>query len=197
MATTAEGKANATKILNDESPEKAIGIFQEVMDSLLPATLPESDLYIFTAHQVLREWLDVADSLSRHGFKRSAILVWEKDGPGMGDLESWGQGMEYILFLKRGRRPMSDTRRNGILHVPQLRPGTLIHPHEKPPALLELLIKHSTSPGDFVVDPFGGSGSTVRAARNLKRSAIGIELDPVRHEKAKRKLIQDAEGFDF
>jgi adenine-specific DNA-methyltransferase len=194
-AVTVEGKANATKILNDETPEQAISIFQDVMDVLLPCTLPDSDLYIFTAHQVLREWLDVADSLSRHGFKRSAILVWEKDGPGMGDTRarSWGQGMEFILFLKKGRREATDQRRNGILYVPQERPHLLFHPHQKPTALIELFIKHSTNPGDLIVDPFGGSGSTVRAARNLNRHGIGIELDPDRHAKAKRKLDEESE----
>jgi site-specific DNA-methyltransferase (adenine-specific) len=189
-STTPEGKANATKILNDSTPEEAIAVFQDVMDSLLPATVDEADLYIFTAHQVLDEWLKVADSLTRHGYRRSAILVWEKDGPGQGNLASWGQGIEFILYLKKGNRPLSDKRRNAVLHVPQIRPDKLIHPHEKPPALLEMLIKPSTNRGDFIVDPFGGSASTVIAARNLGRPAVGIELDPVRWAKADRRLVE-------
>lgn len=197
MATTVAGKRNATKILNDETPEQAIKIFQQVMDSLLPATTDEADMYIFTAHQVLGEWLEVADSLSRHGFRRSGILVWEKDGPGMGNVKArtWGQGFEFILFLKKGQREATDTRRNGVLHVPQIRPDKLIHPHEKPLPLLEMLIKHSTDRGDFIVDPFGGSASTVLAARNLGRPAVGIELDPVRWEKANRRLIETSTGM--
>lgn len=188
MATTPQGKANATKILNDETPEQAIAVFQSVMDVLLPKTADESDLYIFTAHQVLKEWLEVADSLGRHGYARSAILVWAKDGPGMGNLNSWGMGHEFILFLKKGKRPSTDSRRSGVIHVPQLRPDQLIHPHEKPPALLELFLKHSTSKGEFAVDPFGGSGSLVRAARNVERSAVAIELDEERYNKAVKKL---------
>lgn len=188
MAVTNSGKAHARTIANDASPEQAIAVFNSVMDVLLPATMDEADMYIFTAHQVLKEWLEVADSLSRHGFRRSAILVWEKEGPGMGNLDSWGQGMEFILFLKKGNRERTDVRRNGILRVPQLRPSELIHPHEKPTALLELLIKHSTSPGDFIVDPFCGSGSTVRAARTLHRSAVGIEFDKMNYDKAVQKF---------
>lgn len=177
QATTAAGKDWARKIANDESPEVAIKVFQSVMDVLLPKTTPDCDMYLFTAHQVLKEWIEVADSLSRHGFVRSAMLVWEKDGPGMGDTDSWGMGHEIILFLKKGRRQATDRRRNGVLHIPQVRPADLIHPHEKPLALLELLIKHSTSRGDLIVDPFSGSGSTVRAAKQLGRSALGMELD--------------------
>jgi len=188
QSTSPEGKKNARKIANDESPEIAIKVFNQVMDVLLPKTAPDADMYVFTAPQVLKEWLDVADSLSRHGFVRDAILVWEKDGPGMGDTDSWGIGIEFILFLKKGRRKRTDKRRNPVLHVPQIRPDKLIHPHEKPPDLLAPLIKHSTFPGDFIVDPFGGSASTLRAARREGRSCVAIELDRENYEIADKKF---------
>ena len=178
MAKTVDGKKNARKIANDESPEVAIKVFNEVMDVLLPRTADNTDMYVFTSQQVLKEWLEVADDLGRHGFTRCGILVWQKDGPGMGDLDaSWGMAHEFILFLKKGRRPRSAPRRTGVFHISQVRPQDLIHPHEKPLALLDELIKFSTSPGDFIVDPFSGSGSTIRAARAAGRSAVGIELD--------------------
>lgn len=196
MAKTEAGKVNARKIANDESPEIAINVFNEVMDVLLPKTADNADLYIFTAHQVLKEWLEVADSLGRHGFKRSAILVWAKDGPGMGDLESWGMGHEFILFLKKGRRASTDTRRSGVISTPQVRPQDLIHPHEKPLPLLELLMKHSTSRDDLVVDPFAGSGSTLRAAKRLERNALGVEYDQMNFDRA-YKALHETQGFNF
>lgn len=192
MAKTVEGQKHARKIANDESPEVAIKVFNEVMDVLLPRTTENADLYIFTAHQVLKEWLEVADQLGRHGFKRSGILVWQKDGPGMGNLDAWGMAHEFILFLKKGNRPRSDQRRSGVIHVPQLRPNQLIHPHEKPLPLLELLIKHSTDRGDLIVDPFSGSGSTARAAKRLERSALGIELDKYNWEVSHKALHSSA-----
>jgi site-specific DNA-methyltransferase (adenine-specific) len=188
MATTESGAKMARKIANDESPEVAIAVFNEVMDVLLPQTVDNADLYIFTAHQVLKEWLQVADDLGRHGFVRSAILVWQKDGPGMGDLASWGMGHEFILFLKKGRRASTARRRSGVLSVPQVRPGSLIHPHEKPLPLLESLIEHSTSKGDFIVDPFAGSGSTIRAAKQMERRALGVEYDELNHKLANEAL---------
>lgn len=189
MAVTDSGKEYATKIMNDESPEVAMEVFSKVMHTMIPGMKDESDIYVFTAHQVLEEWLTFTRELfSPYGFTRKAILVWEKDGPGMGDLQSWGMGCEFILYYKRGSRERSAPRRNNVLHFPQLRPNELIHPHEKPLPLLEELIKHSTNKGDFVVDPFGGSGSLVRAAERTGRSAVAIELDPVRHERAMKKL---------
>lgn len=189
MATTASGKANARKIANDETPEIAINCFNKVMDALLPRTADNADLYVFTSGQVLKEWLQVTDDLARHGFRRvGSPLIWEKEGPGMGNLDAWGIGYEFIIFLKKGNRPRSTERRNGVLRYPQIRPQDLIHPHEKPLPLLGELIRHSTSPRDFIVDPFGGSGSTIRAARAEGRSAVGIELDKHNFEVAKSKL---------
>lgn len=196
MAVTAAGKKLARKIANDETPEIAIATFQSVMAALLPKTADNCDLYVFTSWQVLKEWLVMCDDfLEPWGFRRKAVLVWEKDGPGMGDLDSWGMGCEFILFFKKGNRPASDKRRNNVIHIPQLRPGDLIHPHEKPTALLELLLRHSTDEGDFVVDPFGGSGSLARAARNINRSAVCIELNELNFEMAERALHQSESLF--
>jgi adenine-specific DNA-methyltransferase len=195
MAVTAGGKEYARKIANDESPEQAIKVFHDVMRVLLPKTSNNCDMYIFTAHQVLKEWLQVADDLAPYGFHRKALLIWEKDGPGMGDLNSWGMGHEIIIFLKKGNRAATAPRRSGVLHVPQLRPKDLIHPHEKPVPLLQMLLKHSTSEGDFVVDPFGGSGSLARAAREIDRSAVAIELDEKNYKLSLDKFNSQEEGL--
>jgi DNA modification methylase len=190
QAVTPEGKKHARKIANDESVEAALNITTDVMRVLLPKTSEDADLYIFTAGEVLARWIDFVDALDVFGFKRKGILVWEKDGPGMGDLNSWGQGHEFILYLKKGSRTLSGQRRNGVLHVPQVRPGDLIHPHEKPEALYEILIKASTSKGQLLVDPFGGSGVLARAARNTERSGISIELDKENYDLASKKFEQ-------
>lgn len=197
MATTQAGKKYARKIANDESPEKAIEVFTSVFTNLEPALKPTADVYIFTSYQVLSDWLVFTDDLlSKFGYKRKAVITWEKDGPGMGDLESpWGMGIEFILFFQRGRSERNSKRRNSVLHIPQLRPDKLIHPHEKPLPLLETLIKASTREGDFIVDPFAGSGSTVRAARNVNRNAIGIEYDEMNASIAKKALDQTSEGL--
>lgn len=195
-AVTPEGRAAARKIANDESPEVAMRVFRDVWNVLKKGMKDESDIYVFTAHQVLEEWLAFTRNLfATEGFERKAILVWEKDGPGQGDLSTWGMGCEFVLYYKRGGRVMTDKRRNNVLHSPQVRPADLIHPHEKPLPLLELLIRHSTEPGDLVVDPFGGSGSLARAARATGRSAVCIELDDLNFKLATEKLETSGDGL--
>ena len=53
-----------------------------------------------------------------------------------------------------------------------------LHPTQKPLSLIELIIRRSSKPGDLVLDPFGGSGTTAIAAINNGRRFILIEKDP-------------------
>ena len=65
------------------------------------------------------------------------------------------------------------------MHKPvQFYPGK--HPCEKPADMLKQIISASSKPGDIVADFFMGSGSTVKAAMELGRCAIGVELETER-----------------
>ncbi len=56
--------------------------------------------------------------------------------------------------------------------------GRKVHPTQKPEALLARIIMSASKPGDVILDPFFGSGTTGAVARRLGRSFIGIERDP-------------------
>ena len=70
------------------------------------------------------------------------------------------------------------------------------HPTQKPEALIERMVLASSSEGDFVVDPFSGSGTTLRVCQQLNRNALGIELNPEYVEQTKERLSLPFEGFD-
>jgi adenine-specific DNA-methyltransferase len=70
------------------------------------------------------------------------------------------------------------------------------HPTQKPLALMAHLLGTLTRSGDTVLDPFMGTGTTLRAAKNLGRRSIGIEKDERWCEHAARRLAQEVLQFD-
>jgi site-specific DNA-methyltransferase (adenine-specific) len=64
-----------------------------------------------------------------------------------------------------------------------------IHPSQKPVAVLKKLIEIFTDEGDVVIDPCCGSGSTLRAALELSRSAYGFEIDKTFYTRAKEEML--------
>ncbi len=54
-----------------------------------------------------------------------------------------------------------------------------LHPTSKPPTLYEKIIRRCTKPGDTILELFGGSGATLIAAEQMKRSCFMVELDPL------------------
>ncbi len=64
------------------------------------------------------------------------------------------------------------------------------HPCPKPLALMKHLVLDFTDPGETILDPFCGSGTTLVAAKTLGRKAIGIELEPKWCEVTKRRLMR-------
>lgn len=64
-----------------------------------------------------------------------------------------------------------------------------IHPAQKPVKLLKKLIETFTDPGDVVIDPCCGSGTTLRAARELGRSSYGFEIDRNFFTRAKNEML--------
>ena len=70
------------------------------------------------------------------------------------------------------------------------------HPTQKPLSVVSALIQYSTKPGDTILDPFMGSGTTLVAAKALGRKAVGIEIDEKYCELAARKCSQEAFGWE-
>ena len=66
--------------------------------------------------------------------------------------------------------------------------GNRLHPTQKPVDVLSPFIHAFTKPGDLVLDPFCGSGSSLVAAKQQGRNFLGVELDPVHHRTACQRL---------
>jgi site-specific DNA-methyltransferase (adenine-specific) len=97
-----------------------------------------------------------------------------------------GYSHESAHLLVKGNPPLPD---NPIADtIPWQYTGNHYHPTQKPLAALLPLIEAFSRPGDIVLDPFAGSGSTCLAAKRLARTYIGIELDSAHCATAKRRL---------
>ncbi len=70
------------------------------------------------------------------------------------------------------------------------------HPTQKPEGLIERMVLASTIENDFIVDPFSGSGTTLRVCQQLNRKCLGIELNPEYVKNTKQRLEQKFTGFD-
>lgn len=124
------------------------------------------------------------------------LLTWEKgEHVGMGNLKvPWKPNTEEIYVLGsgfQGRRDSSVIKALAIAGtVGQGAKGTRHHPTQKPLSLMEYLI--AKCPDGTIADPFAGSGSTLVAARNLGRRAIGVELEEKYCEIIATRLSQGA-----
>ena len=132
-------------------------------------------------------WLDEAV-----GFKH--MVIWDKGPMGMG----WHYRRSYETVLvgekKGGKcRWYDETNKveNVIRNIAKIIPAADQHPTEKPVALAAHFIMLHSLPGHLVLDPFAGTGSTLLAAKNLGRRAIGIEIEPKYCEIAVKRLRQE------
>ncbi len=95
---------------------------------------------------------------------------------------------EYALLFYREKLPKFNNKGKMVFNCIDWTKDTKyekIHPTQKPVELLERLIELFTDEGDLVIDPVCGSGSTIVAAKNKNRKAIGFEIKKDFYKKAK------------
>ena len=120
------------------------------------------------------------------------VLVYRKppDAGAVGSTTGYRRDLEPVFLT--GPWPLRAVERSSLVATAARGQGHLCkiagHPHAKPVDTLEALI--SACPPGVIADPFAGSGSTLVAARNLGRRAIGVELDERYAELAARRLSQ-------
>ncbi len=122
-------------------------------------------------------------------------LIWHRPGSGMGDL-SFPFKPDYEFIHVIGDGLYYPSRGSSVLVFPwDVFRGDALHPHQKPVALIEYLIERISRPGDTILDPFMGSGTTGIACMRTSRNFIGIELDAEYYRIAETRIRNAAGEF--
>jgi len=119
------------------------------------------------------------------------FLVWDKGGAvgGGGDtFMCWKQTWELLQVARTGK--LNGKRDSAILKFHMRPQDSVYHPAQKSLALMAYLIEKTTQPGDTVLDPFMGSGTTGVACVQPGRNFIGIEIDPHYFEIAQKRIAE-------
>lgn len=140
------------------------------------ALFPGSIAYVW--HGALHA-VTVAESLEGEGFTIRAQIVWAKERLviGRGDYH-WQHEPCWYAVRKKGHWT-GDRKQTTLWTIPSGGQDTdTVHGTQKPVECMRRPILNNSAPGEFVYDPFLGSGTTLIAAQTTGRICLGIELDP-------------------
>jgi site-specific DNA-methyltransferase (adenine-specific) len=136
---------------------------------------------------------NLAAALESADLRQHPTLVWNKTHFGMGAIFR----NQYELAVHMSAGNPRDPQRRDVGNVIDCAPvRSELHPNEKPLPLLRTLLSVVIAPGETVLDPCAGSGTTLLAARDLGVKSIGIEADERYCEVIGKRLDQGLLDFE-
>lgn len=176
---------------------------------------PTGTLYVFMGFRFVSYLYDILDRELKMFF--NSWIVWHYT-QGIGKTKGFSPRHDDVLMFTKSRTakfnldavrvPQKYYRdRNNMRganpgdvwefsHVHYCNGNRQNHPTQKPEGLIERMVLASSGEGDLVVDPFSGSGTTLRVCQQLNRRAIGIEINPDYITMTKDRLGAGFSGFD-
>lgn len=176
---------------------------------------PHGTIYVFMGVRFISYLYDIMDRDLKLYF--NSWVVWHYTqglgktkgfSPRHDDILVFNKGKDFIFNLDDVRVPQKYYReRNNMRganpgdvwtfsHVHYSNPNRQDHPTQKPEGIIERVVLASSNKGDLVLDPFSGSGTTLRVCQQLDRNVIGFELNPAYVEATKSRLAEPFNGFD-
>lgn len=156
--------------------------FPEFFEEAYRVLAKNRHFYLFSDPETMFVAKPIAE---RAGFKFWKPLVWDKRKIGMG--YHYRSRYEFVLFFEKGKRKLADLGVSDVIEESRIRGE---YPAQKPVRVAEVLIHQSTEPGELVVDPFMGSGSTGAAALALGRRFAGTDVSPAALALSRRRLSE-------
>jgi DNA modification methylase len=155
--------------------------FKEFMEKSF-ARMAESMVVGGMAYVVMsaQEWGSLMPALDDNGFHWSSTIIWNKDRLVLSRKDyhtryepiwyGWKDGAPRI-------HPLTDRQQCDVWDIPRPTKSEE-HPTMKPVELVQRAIENSSKRGNFILDQFGGSGTTLIASENTGRTCFMMELDP-------------------
>jgi DNA modification methylase len=173
---------DALTLANDEAAGLE-GLLKAAFTTVMPVMREGASFYM--AHPAGPLALTFLQVVTELGWAVRQSLVWVKDSLVLGHADYHYQHEPILYgFLpgpgRRGRGGVGwygDAAQTTVFEIPRPKRSEA-HPTMKPVALIAAMLANSTRPGDLVLDPFAGSGSTLIACETLGRVARLLELDP-------------------
>lgn len=141
--------------------------------------------YLMCDHEYMPRILGWARESGHFSWDYSKSLVWDKINAGMG--YHWRGTHEYIVMLEKGKRRLNNLGKQDILRHKRITGG---YPTEKPFALIEDLVLNSTKEGDWVFDPFCGSGVVGAVCQKHSRNCMLIDKSERAIEHTQKRLAE-------
>lgn len=129
------------------------------------------------------------DAWKRAGLTPAGHIVWQKQYASNTSFLAACHEQAYLLVKGHPFVPRSNAMRDVL---PWQYSGNYLHPTQKPEIAIEPLVRALSRPGQVVLDPFAGSGTTAVVARKLGRRYLAFELDPEYFKIAQERLAQQS-----
>lgn len=173
-------------VANDDN----LQVMREAWPMAMDRLADDRHWYCFASPRMIHEVLGIVGQ-AKH------TIAWDKGDRGtVGDLEcGFGEAWEAILYGMKGRRALNGKRPRTVLRFDWSSTMDPVHPTVKPIPLLQKLIAFSADEGETVLDFCMDSGTTLRAAKDLGRKSIGIEVNERYAEIAANRLAQGVLAF--
>lgn len=172
-----DSKGRTVKNDTKDNADAVLSVFDEVYRVM------KQDSYCISFYG----WNSVAEFTARWknlGFRVVGHFVWEKPYASKSGFAHYHHESAFLLAKGRPLQPYYKIK--DVL--PWQYTGNHSHPTEKPISAITPLIHSFSKPGDMVLDPFLGSGTTAVAAALAGRDYIGIELDGTHCRTARKRL---------
>ena len=175
----------------------------------------DGTIYVFMGVRFISYLYDILDREQELHF--NSWVVWNYT-QGLGKTKGFSPRHDDILVFNKSKKfkfNLDDVRvpqkyyraRNNMRganpgdvwnfsHVHYSNPNRQNHPTQKPEGLIERMVLASSDEQDIVLDPFSGSGTTLRVCQQLNRNGVGFELNPEYVEMTENRLSKPFTGFD-